>query len=137
MVITVTRTEATRFASMRIVTQIGFSVIFHVATRLRWVDDGVPSNAHVVRVVISAINPTHDCEKSSLQSADGSDPYSPYGTLDRRREERREGLGAAFDTAVDSMVERVAASPLRFRTLIRERRQAGLQRFPCAIYFTF
>ena len=75
MVITVARTEATRFASMRIVMQIeALSLIFHVATKLRWVDDGVPSNAQVVRVVISAINPTHDCEIRPSRS--------PYGRID-------------------------------------------------------
>ena len=50
-------------------------------------------------------------------------------------EERREGLGVEFASAVDAMVERIVTSPLVFPCAYGETRRAVLGRFPYAIYF--
>jgi hypothetical protein len=50
-------------------------------------------------------------------------------------EERREGLGVEFASAVDAMVERIVTSPGVFPCAYGETRRAVLGRFPSAIYF--
>jgi plasmid stabilization system protein ParE len=50
-------------------------------------------------------------------------------------EERREGLGIEFASAVDAMVERIITRPLAFPYAHGETRRAVLRRFPYAIYF--
>lgn len=50
-------------------------------------------------------------------------------------DERREGLGAEFGAAVDSLVRRIADNPLAFPRARGEIRRATLHRFPYAIYF--
>lgn len=49
-------------------------------------------------------------------------------------EQRREGLGAEFASAVDAMVEHIVMSPLAFPCAHGETRRAVLRRFPYAIY---
>ena len=48
---------------------------------------------------------------------------------------QREGLEAEFKDAVDQMLERIAAAPLRFGPVRGEVRRALLRRFPYAIHF--
>jgi len=64
-------------------------------------------------------------------------PEAEDEVLETRRwyEERREGLGAEFASAVDAIVERIVASPLAFPCAYGETRRAVLRRFPHALYF--
>ena len=64
-------------------------------------------------------------------------PEAEDEVLETRRwyEERREGLGAEFASAVDAIVERIVTSPVAFPHAHGETRRAVLQRFPYAIYF--
>ena len=48
---------------------------------------------------------------------------------------QRAGLEAEFRNAVDEMLERIAAAPLRFGPVRGEVRRAMLRRFPYAIHF--
>lgn len=50
-------------------------------------------------------------------------------------EDRRQGLGNEFGTAVGNLVGRVAENPLAFPRVRGEIRRATLHRFPYAIYF--
>lgn len=49
--------------------------------------------------------------------------------------QQKEGLHAEFKDAVDQMLERIAAAPLRFGPVRGEVRRALLRRFPYAIHF--
>lgn len=64
-------------------------------------------------------------------------PEAEDEVLETRRwyEERREGLGAEFASAVDAIVERIVMNPVAFPCAHGETRRAVLQRFPYAIYF--
>jgi plasmid stabilization system protein ParE len=64
-------------------------------------------------------------------------PEAEDEVLETRRwyEERREGLGADFASAVDAIVERIVTSPLAFPSAYGETRRAVLRRFPHALYF--
>jgi plasmid stabilization system protein ParE len=64
-------------------------------------------------------------------------PEAENEVLETRRwyEERQEGLGAEFASAVDAMVERIMTSPLAFPCVHGETRRAVLRRFPYAMYF--
>jgi plasmid stabilization system protein ParE len=64
-------------------------------------------------------------------------PEAENEVLETRRwyEERHEGLGAEFASAVDAIVERIVTSPLAFPCAHGETRRAVLRRFPYAIYF--
>lgn len=64
-------------------------------------------------------------------------PEAEVEVLETRRwyEERREGLGAEFASAVDAIVERIMTSPLAFPRAHGETRRAVLRSFPYAIYF--
>ena len=48
---------------------------------------------------------------------------------------QRVGLEVEFRQALEEMIERVAAAPLRFRPVRGEVRRALLRRFPYAIHF--
>jgi len=50
-------------------------------------------------------------------------------------EERRQGLGGAFATAVDLTVAGILDHPLAYARVYGETRRAIVQRFPYAIYF--
>ena len=50
-------------------------------------------------------------------------------------QKQKEGLEAEFKAAVDQMVERIAAAPLRFSPVRGEIRRALLRRFPYALHF--
>ena len=50
-------------------------------------------------------------------------------------QKQKEGLEAEFKVAVDQMVERIAAAPLRFSPVRGEIRRALLRRFPYALHF--
>ena len=50
-------------------------------------------------------------------------------------QEHKEGLEAEFKDAVDQLLERIAAAPLRFGPVRGEIRRALLRRFPYAIHF--
>ena len=50
-------------------------------------------------------------------------------------QKQKEGLEAEFQVAVDQMVERIAAAPLRFSPVRGEIRRALLRRFPYALHF--
>ena len=47
----------------------------------------------------------------------------------------RPGLGERFALAVDATVEAIAERPLQFRVVYRNRRRAGVRRFPYGIFF--
>lgn len=51
-------------------------------------------------------------------------------------EDRRQGLGNEFGTAVGNLVGRVAENPLAFPRVRGEIRRATLHRFPYAIYIS-
>jgi len=50
-------------------------------------------------------------------------------------QKQKAGLEAEFKDAVDQMLERIAAAPLRFGPVRGEVRRALLRRFPYAIHF--
>jgi plasmid stabilization system protein ParE len=50
-------------------------------------------------------------------------------------QKQKEGLEAEFKDAVDQLLERIAAAPLRFGPVRGEIRRALLRRFPYAIHF--
>ena len=50
-------------------------------------------------------------------------------------QKQKEGLEAEFKDAVGQLLERIAASPLRFGPVRGEIRRALLRRFPYAIHF--
>ena len=50
-------------------------------------------------------------------------------------ENRHEGLGRDFSTAVEREIERIASSPNQFARVKKEIRRAVLRRFPYSIYF--
>lgn len=50
-------------------------------------------------------------------------------------EDRREGLGRDFSTAIEREIERIAFSPNQFARVKKEVRRAVLRRFPYSIYF--
>lgn len=50
-------------------------------------------------------------------------------------ENRHEGLGRDFSTAVEREIERIASSPNQFARVKNEIRRAVLRRFPYSIYF--
>jgi toxin ParE1/3/4 len=50
-------------------------------------------------------------------------------------EERREGLGALFRSAVDDAVTRIAEAPLSPAVLYRDLRHVLVRRFPYAVYY--
>lgn len=50
-------------------------------------------------------------------------------------EERQEGLGAEFRTAVDGAIWRIARHPESYAPGYRELRHAMVRRFPYAVYF--
>jgi plasmid stabilization system protein ParE len=52
-------------------------------------------------------------------------------------EHRQPGLGTAFRRALDTVVEKIAENPSRFRRVHGETRRALLDRFPYAVYFRF
>jgi plasmid stabilization system protein ParE len=47
----------------------------------------------------------------------------------------RSELGARFIQAVEETVEAVASAPLRFAVVDKDRRRAGVRRFPYGIFF--
>jgi toxin ParE1/3/4 len=48
---------------------------------------------------------------------------------------RRAGLGSEFGSAVDAVIDRIAANPFAFPRAHKDTRRAVLRRFPYAIYF--
>jgi plasmid stabilization system protein ParE len=50
-------------------------------------------------------------------------------------QKQKEGLATEFKDAVDQLLERIAAAPLRFGPVRGEIRRALLRRFPYAIHF--
>lgn len=50
-------------------------------------------------------------------------------------QEHKEGLETEFKDAVDQLLDRIAAAPLRFGPVRGEIRRALLRRFPYAIHF--
>jgi plasmid stabilization system protein ParE len=50
-------------------------------------------------------------------------------------QKQKEGLELEFKDAVDQLLQRIAAAPLRFSPVRGEIRRALLRRFPYAIYF--
>ncbi len=50
-------------------------------------------------------------------------------------EQRRKGLGAEFRSSFEEMLNRIAASPLRFAPVHAEVRCARLPRFPYGIFY--
>jgi toxin ParE1/3/4 len=52
-----------------------------------------------------------------------------------RYESVRPELGQRFAEAVNRTVEAIAAGPLHFAVVEKERRRAGVRRFPYGIYF--
>lgn len=52
-----------------------------------------------------------------------------------RYESVRPGLGQRFAEAVADTVEAIAAAPLQFAVIEKERRRAGVRRFPYGIFF--
>ena len=47
----------------------------------------------------------------------------------------RPGLGERFALAVEAMIEEIAEHPLQFPAVYRDRRRAGVRRFPYGIFF--
>lgn len=64
-------------------------------------------------------------------------PEAEAETLETRDwyEGRQPGLGAAFRTALDEVLDQVVENPLLFRRVRGETRRAILDRFPYAVYF--
>lgn len=52
-----------------------------------------------------------------------------------RYESIRPGLGLRFAEAVDKTIEAIVAAPLGFQIVGKERRRAGVRRFPYGIFF--
>lgn len=50
-------------------------------------------------------------------------------------EDRRDGLGQDFSTAIEQVLEKVASSPSQFSRVKEVVRRAVLRRFPYCIYF--
>ncbi len=50
-------------------------------------------------------------------------------------ERRSQGLGDAFVSEIDRLVERIAENPLQFPVLLAEVRRARLSRFPYSLFF--
>lgn len=50
-------------------------------------------------------------------------------------DERSEGLGAAFASTVESVIERITEGPLAYPRVRGDTRRAVLRRFPYAVYF--
>jgi plasmid stabilization system protein ParE len=47
----------------------------------------------------------------------------------------RPALGERFALAIETTIEAISENPLRFPVVYRDRRRAGVRRFPCGIIF--
>lgn len=64
-------------------------------------------------------------------------PQADEEALEVRRwyDVRRAGLGSKFGSAVETVIDRIAANPFAFPRAHKDTRRAVLRRFPYAIYF--